>query len=121
MVSIDGDLLDIIGQIKDLDPRLSVQWSVQGEYFQILERMPDGHDEMVFTTLALDQQVLDRLRLIASVDYDYVKELDRVDAQVDRDADHRFGEQAGEAGERLAHALRRDVQHKGKAFIGKEV
>lgn len=120
MVAIEQDLLDVISRIREIDPRLSVKWSVDGEYFAIYEDV-NGKDELVFTTNELDQRVVERLQFLASVDYDYVKEIDRADKDAEKAQEHEFSEKVGERGERLAHALRKDLQYQGKAFIGKKV
>ncbi len=123
MVAIDQDVLDVITQIREIDPRLSVRWSVAGEYFEVREHAPGGarEGELVFTTNELDQRVVDRLRFLASIDYDYLKDVDRMDREAEKVEQHKFSEDVGERGERLAHALRKDLQHGGKAFVPREV
>src|SRR5205814_1264673 len=38
MVSLEGDLLEVIAQVKDISPDLSVRYSPTGEYFAVFER-----------------------------------------------------------------------------------
>ena len=116
MVGIEGDLLDIVAQIKDFSPDLSVRWSTAGEYFAVYERV-NGKDELVFTTTELDQRVVERLRLIASSSYDYVKDITQIDKNRDAEIDHKHHEEVGERGEVLAHALRKDLQAKNRIIV----
>jgi hypothetical protein len=120
-VGIEADLLDILAQVKEIDERLSIRWSVSGEYFAVYERMPSGKDELVFTTTELDQRVVDRLRLISSTGYDFVKEMDKMDDEADREKQRKLHEEVGERGEELAHALRKDLQAKNKIILPREV
>jgi hypothetical protein len=121
MVAIDQDLLEIIRQVKELDPNLSIRWSVEGEYFGVYERNKMGKDELVFTTTELDQRVVERLRFISSKHYSYVEEIDKLDREFERDKDHKFAEEVGERGEHLAHALRKDLQAKNKIILPRGV
>ena len=117
LVSIEGDLLEVVAQVKDISPDLSVRWSVAGEYFAVFERTKEGKDELVLTTQQLDQRIVERLRLLCSKEYSYAKEVDRMDKEAERKADQKLHEEVGERGEVLAHALRKDFGAKPKTFV----
>ncbi len=115
-ITVEADVGSVVAQIKEIDPRLGVIWDEDGEFFAVVEQ--DGPKQrLVLTALELDHRVLQRLKEISSADYDYVAEMDRMDAVADREKDHRFMQEVGENAEVMAHALRSDLQHKGKIFI----
>jgi hypothetical protein len=114
---VEEDVLNIAGRIRQIDPSLSLHWNEAGEYFQVIESDRTGRERLVLTARQLDDRILKRLELIAHPSYNYADELDRQDDQANREKDHRFHEQTGEVGERLAHAVRQDIQAKNKIIL----
>ena len=107
--TIETDVLDIVKQIKEIDPRLNVKYNELAGYFVITEMCLDGVERRVTTTTALDQRVLEHLRKIGSDSWDVGRELDRADARFKATKDDEFNETMGENAEHLAHALRKDL------------
>ncbi len=119
-ITIEEDVGNVAKRIKEINPRLGLQWNERGEFFTVVE--DDGKTErLVLTAQECDERIVKRVEEIASPGYDYLGEIDRMDAQAEKDKDHRFHEQTGEIGERLAHALRKDLQAKNKAFVTRNV
>ncbi len=115
-ITVEADVGSVVQQIKEIDPRLGVIWDDDGEFFAVVEQ--DGlKQRIVLTSQELDQRVLDRLRFIVSDGYDYVGEIEAIDAKADREKDHKFREETGEIAERMAHGLRKDLQFKPKIFV----
>ena len=115
-VTVTADVGSVVKQIQEIDPRLGVIWDEDGEFFAVVEQ--DGPKQrIVLTALELDHRVLQRIRELASPDYDYVAEMDRMDAVADKEKDHKFMQEVGENAEVMAHALRSDLEYKGKIFI----
>ena len=115
-ITVEADVGNVVAQIKEIDPRLGVIWDDDGEFFAVVEQ--DGpRQRLVLTALELDHRVLQRLREISSPDYDYVAEMDRIDAVADSEKEHRFKNEVGERAEVMAHALRKDLGYKGKIFM----
>lgn len=119
-VVVDSDVLDIAKQIRAIGP-LDVVWNEYGEYYTIIEHCADGRERLVTTTTELDQRVVDRLMMISHTDYDYKKEMDRMDKEADKAKDHRFNEEIGEHGEKLRHALRKDLQVQSTVYVPRKV
>ncbi len=113
----DSDLFDMVRRIKEIDPSLSVHWNDDGEYFEIRELCPDGKERMVLTTTELDQRLLDHLRKIGSPDWNVADEIDKHEDQREKAVDHATHERVGDIGERMAHALRKDLQYQGRIFL----
>lgn len=108
MIQIDDDVLGIARQLKEIDEGLCLRWSESGEYFVIFHRNPETREEnLVLTTQELDPRVIERVRKVGSKSYDYVAELEKAEAQAERDNDHRIREQAGPVAERVVHELRK--------------
>lgn len=113
---IDGDVLNIAKQIKAIDPSLHLWWIEKGGYFAVIE-LKDHKQRLVTTALELDERLLRKIEKIAHPSYDFAGELEKKDKRAEKNKAHRFREQTGEIGERAAHALRKDLQAKNKAFI----
>ncbi len=120
-ITIEEDVGNVAKRIKEINPRLGLQWNERGEFFTVVETDERGDERLVLTAQECDERIVKRVEEIAHPGYDYLGEIDRMDAQAEKDKDHRFHEQTGEIGERLAHALRKDLEHKGKAFVTRDV
>ncbi len=115
-VIVEEDVGDIARQIHEIDHRLGVQWNEKGEFFMVIEQ--DGlRERLVLTAQELDGRVVERVRRIADPAYDFVGEIDQMDQQAQREKDSRFREETGLVGERLAHAVRKDLGYQGKVFV----
>lgn len=115
---MDADVGSVVKQIKEIDSRLGVIWDDDGEFFAVVEQ--DGPKQRtVLTALELDHRVLQRVREISHPDYDYVAEMDAIDARADREKDARFSQEVGENAEVMAHALRKDLgaTYKGRIYV----
>lgn len=113
-VIIEEDVLDIVKEIKEISPNLFVRWSPgNGDPFYTLyaKEVVQGKETeyLVKTFKHLDQRIVDRVRYIASADYNYVKEMDKLDDKQDSDFDYKMDQIFGENAEKLAHALRKDL------------
>lgn len=118
----DGRLVHVGGEVEralqEHDPNLRIRWSDTGQYYVVYYTNPEtGDDELVTTALDYDMRIVARVIAIDSERYDLVSEIDRLDRQYERDVDHRFREQVGERGERLHHAIRKDLGVTDRAFI----
>jgi hypothetical protein len=117
-ITVEADVGSVVRQIREVDPRLGVTWDEAGEFFRVVEQ--DGlKQRTVLTAQELDHRVLARIRELASEDYDYVAEVDRIDREADRESDRRFSEETGEIAEYLAHCVRKDLgaTYKGRVFV----
>jgi hypothetical protein len=117
LVQVEDDVLHIAARLRQVDPSLSLRWNDHGEYFVVVETDESGTEHRVTTCTELDERLLARIERIAHSSYDYVGELDRMDARAEREKDHRFHEQTGEVAERLAYALRKDLQAKNRIIL----
>lgn len=120
-VLVEEDVLNIAGRLARIDPSLSLLWNEDGEYFVVVETDQAGRERLVLTARELDDRVLKRVELIMHPSYRYADELDAMDDRAEREKDHRFSEQTGEVAERLAHALRQDLQAKNKIILPRGV
>jgi hypothetical protein len=120
-ILIEEDVLNIAARLQRVSPALSLHWSESGGHFLVVETSATGDERMVLTVQQLDERILQRVEEIAHPSYSYVAELDRLDDTAEAEKDHRFREQTGEVGERLAHALRQDLQDKHRVFLPRGV
>lgn len=117
-VLIEEDTLDVAKRLRELDPKLVVEWNEAG-FFTISEMLGDGTQQLVTTTTDLNAAVPEYVARLAKTDY--VAEMERHDRAVDAAKDYRFEQQIGERGELLAHAFRKDLGYQGKAFVAKDL
>lgn len=123
-VNIDADVGEVATRLREIDPKLGLQWNEKGDFYMVVEYVekPEGEEErLIFTAQECDQRIVKRMEEIANPSYDFMAEVEAMDRQADRDKDHRFHEQTGEAAERMAHALRKDLGATNKAFVGKDL
>lgn len=114
-ILIEEDVLDVARQLRELDESLRVYWNEAGEYFVIVEVLPNGDESLVTTAQELTPALVGHMRQIAKENF--AEELERMDRQADRERDHAFAESVGEHGERAAHALRKDLLFGGRIFV----
>jgi hypothetical protein len=118
MVTVDADVGDVVRQLREIDPRLHVEYNFDGGYFVLYQLLENGDEHLVTTAQQLDARLVNRVREISSPDYDYVADLEAGDRQRERDHEHAINEQIGEIGERLFHAFKRDTgKHTDSAFF----
>lgn len=117
LVTIEDDVLDVARRLKEIHPSLHVYWNEQGEYFVIYELCGDGRERLVTTVKELDPRLIAHFEMLASESYDAVREMDKMDDQADRDKKAAFEERVGEIGERLHHALRKDLQAQNHIYV----
>jgi hypothetical protein len=121
LVEIDADVMNICDRIREIESSLGVDWSEDGSYFRIYQLGQDNRKHTVTTTLELTPEVVEVIRRIADPKYDLASELERLDDQADREKEHAFSEQVGEVGERLHHAMRKDLQTQDRIYLPRGV
>lgn len=116
VVFIDDDALGVAKQLEEMKfpegyGHLKLAWNEYREEFVVVQILPDGSENFVTRSKTADGQLLKRVREITHPSYDYVAELDRIDALADAKVKWDFSEQIGECAERLAHAVRKDTSN----------
>lgn len=113
LVTISDDVGGVARDLRAIDRSLRLRYSPDQRIYVVYRVCMTGDgevvEELVTTSRTCDQRIVKRIREISHPSYDYAAELDRLDAAADRRADHSFNERVGETGERLAHALRKDL------------
>jgi hypothetical protein len=117
LVTVDDDVLGIAQDLKKIDDKLHLRWSEAGEYFVIYEVSEDGNEHLVLTSQDLNPAVLDRVRQVSHSSYNYAEELDRLDAQVDRDFAYGQRQRFGEISELLSFAVRKDLGVQSRVYL----
>ena len=125
VLTVEEDVFEVAGRLKEIDDSLYLRWNERGEYFvvyQLIGKLEEGGTEqLVLTAKELTPAILARVEEIVHPSYDFVAEMDKMDKQAEKDKEHRFHEQTGEAAERMAHAVRKDIQAKNKIILPKGV
>lgn len=119
LIEIGQDVLDVCARLKEIDERLAVDYNEVGGYFRISELGDDGKVRAVCYVQELSADIPSHIQRLGVENY--ALELERADAQADRDREHTFHEQLGPIGERLHHAIGKDLGWKHRAFVPKEV
>lgn len=118
-ITVDGD---VARELQKIDRELHLRYSHGGDYFVVYRVDPGtGDEELVLTAQECDLRIVNRIREIAQPTYNFAAELDRIDAARNAQIDYEKGQEVGEIGERLAHAIRKDIGATNRAFITKEI
>ena len=111
-VLIQSDVGNVAIDLQKLDKRLVLRVTESGGFVVFRrEQRPNGavKEELVTTATELDQRIVKRVEKIMSERYDLAGELDRLDIEAEKAIDYKRTEEISIAGERLAHALRKDL------------
>jgi hypothetical protein len=109
LVFVPDDVCNVVRDLQRIDRRFRVQAAEDLSLYIVFLEESDGSQQLVTNARHLDQRLVKRIQEIADERYDFVAELDRVEAAADRAFEARQREQIGDLGERLAHALRKDL------------
>lgn len=120
-VTITEDVGDIAQRLKEIDERLVLRWNDRGEYFQVIEVLPDGSESLVTTRQVIGPELLEHVAKLGKRRITLAAEVEAIDKKAEREKDWRFEQEVGEIGERLAHAVRQDVQAKNRIFLPRGV
>lgn len=122
MVAISDDVQGVARDLQDIDASLRLFRAEDDDLWVVWQDKdhPDGStSENLVTTMtgALDKRLVARVRQITSGDYDLALELERVEAQDQREQDHKRRESVGPVAERLLHAMHKDLGVKTRVFV----
>lgn len=133
MILIDGDVGGVVKDLQELDPHLRVRFAEAGNppYWAVSWESDDKRDTYLVTTVqahqtasgtwtGLDQRLVEHIRSIdghGRRGYDYSQEVIRRNEQAEQARRQRFHDQVEPFGEIAAHALRKDLGVKNRAFI----
>lgn len=110
---VDADVGGISKRLREIDETLRLRVSDVTGHYVVYQEWPqaDGstNQHLVLTAQECDDRLVKRVQKISSTDYDYSTEIGLKDARATKAAEDKLNERAGEAGERLAHALRKDL------------
>jgi hypothetical protein len=128
LVEITDDVQGIANALAQIDHHLSLRYSETGEYWVVYWR-PEGSEygdgDLITTTTELDHRLVKRIEFLywqaRQPGYSFADEVEAQDAAAEREREHQFSERVGEIGERLAHALRKDLQVKSKIVVPADV
>ncbi len=126
---IESDAGSLVMRMRELDPNLRLRYSEAGDYYVVYYRKddePEGTGELVATYKECDDRIVKDLERIAwenrQPGYSYAEELEKRDKEAEKKFNHKQREAIGEKGERLAHALRKDLGKTGhKIFVPSDV
>ena len=111
-VLIESDVGNIALDLKNLDSSLRLRVTESGGFvvYQHIDNSDGSYKEhLVLTAKELDARIIDRVRKIMHPSYNYVKELDKLDDIADAKKEYDADQVIGEHGQRIAHALRKDL------------
>lgn len=133
---VSSDTGGVAEQLRRLDPCLHLKYSERGECF-IVYRVhrnnepcrlddPERTEELVLTAKDCDQRIIRRLEYIdreGRSGYDYAQALEDVNRRQKNQERYAFREQVGEAGEHVAHEIRRaeGAKYKGRVFVPRSI
>ena len=147
MYEISEESSRVAADLKQIDAGLRVRFSEAGGCYVVLHRHHPGcphngtggpgseylvrsvdaqFNPRLGVWTGLDQRLVDRIRFIdphGRSGYDYAGELERKTLDAQKEKRREFEERVGDAAERTAHALRRDLgepRYKGRIFLPRD-
>lgn len=107
-VLVDDDVAGVAQDLRAIDPSLRLHLDVEQQVY-VVSQVLQGREHLVTTSQTCDQRLVARVRQVASPGYNLADELEAAEAAANREQDRLRREWVGEIGERLAHALRKDL------------
>jgi hypothetical protein len=119
LIGITEDVGNVAQSLRDIDRALRLAYSPDQDISIVSHQ--DGDTERLVTTMqgTPDQRLVRRVREIASEGYDFAKELEKTEQANRKVRQDEFRERVGEVGERLAHALRKDLHAENRVFLNR--
>jgi hypothetical protein len=119
-IEISDDVQGVARSLREIDDRFRLRADLDhvqnllGWTVELHIPCPDGSTEEQFVCAyrELDHRIVEDARRYTSDQYNIADELEKEDAARDKAMDHKRREQSGDIGERLAHAIRRDLHEK---------
>lgn len=120
IVEVERDVLDIVAQVKAIDPRVKVYYNEQRNVFDLVEDCLDGNLRLIFSVDRLDSRVVRRLQAadhwhgrqdpehVLGDDEDYLARIDEADEAEKRELEADEADARMTVGEQLAWALEQD-------------
>jgi len=116
VVVVQDDVLGIVHQIREIDPRIHVFYNEQSSQFDLVEHCLDGVQRLIFSVPELDARVISRLRegdswlgetpqYVVPDEDDFLAKVEADQEKIQADQDEESMEKIRDAGERLAWAL----------------
>lgn len=118
--AVDGDVLSIVQQVKEISDRLDVYYDEWDDGFTVTETALDGTIHLVFRCEALDQRVIDRLRRadhwrgredpehVLPDDQDFAARVDEFNEQVEEEQKEKDRDKRLEVLEEFGHYMEMD-------------
>lgn len=125
LVPVHEDVFHVAERLKRIDSGLHLSYNKRDKVFVLQWRgvSPQGEikEDLVGAYTELDARLIHLVEKLAAREnrnrYDLSKELDRLEAEKDREAEHMHDERIGPMAEELASALRHDLQAGNRAFM----
>lgn len=137
LVEISADAGGVVDNLRRIDAGFRVRLNQQGGSWLIWHEWHEGcahngegnegssylvntahaYQGVTGAWMGLDDRLVERMRQIGSEDYDFVGELDRQRAGREKVNAEKREEAWGDLAEKGAHALRKDLGDKSRAFI----
>jgi hypothetical protein len=115
-VEVDADVGSVALQVKELADQLGVELHLRVSevtgIFKVVQVMPGGEEQLVTSAQECDGRLVDRLREVTSPSYDLAADADKLEQDKLRQFEHEQAEKVGDVAERLAHALRTDLNER---------
>ena len=131
-VVVDADTCSVVDDLRRIDKTLGVRF-VDGPqpFFAVYQEIehPDGKIEQHLVTTVqahlnsfgtysgLDNRIVERVRKITHESYDFMAKADEKKRKFEADQKNEREQLYGEYGEQAAHAIRKDLGVKTRAFI----
>ena len=117
---IDAATCSMAKEINDIDNRLFIKYNRRQDFFVLFakEETREGLVEYYVKSFTkLDPRIVERVKEISDPSYDFIKEGEQLEKEWDKEKMYAIEQRIGDTADRLAHALRKDLGVKSRAFF----
>jgi hypothetical protein len=108
LVVIPDDVCNVARDLRAIDRRLVVEAEDDLSVYVVV--LVDGPERKLVTSAKhLDQRIVQRVQKITAEGYDFVAELEELEARADAEQAAKRRELVGDVAEKLGHAFRKDL------------
>lgn len=116
VVAISSDVGNVAKDLLQLKSEMSLHVNEEGGFFFVQDIDQTGRSYIVTTSQDCDQRLVERVRKIMQPSYDLNKEAAKLEKQVEKDKTDKHHEEVGEIGQKLFHAMRKDLGYGKKNY-----
>lgn len=117
-IRITDDVTGVAKELYEIDPRIHLRYNGMQKFYAVYYEDENGDQTLISTWKECDKRIVRRVEQIYHESYDLVADMEKFDKEADAEQARREDEVFGDLGEKLAHAIRKDLElDKNRIFV----